>query len=175
MPYRNVEGFPARCFALRHAAIQGGFTLIELMVVVSLLAVLAALAGPSFVTQLANQRVSSAAQELQTLLQFARAQSVYTRTEVSVTNAGQVWSAKAGGALLRQSQLSSAVILTPAANASAGVSFDANGAAHLISGAATPYALALSAPQATRMHCISVTRAGLVREQRLAPDGQCQG
>lgn len=157
----------------RSPRLPRGFTLIELLVVMSVLAVLAALAAPSFLTQIANQRVSSAAQELQTLLQFARAQSVYNRSAISVTSSGQDWSARAGSALLRQTPLPAAVIVTPGADSADGVQFDATGAARPTSGNAAQYTLALSAPQATRMHCISVTRAGLVRQQRQAANSSC--
>lgn len=152
---------------------QRGFTLIELMVTVSVLAILAALAAPSFITLIANQRVSSAAQEMQTLLQFARSQSVYKRTEITVTGSGQTWTVKAGSELLRQAELPGAVTLTPGTDSGDGVKFDAAGVARLISGAATQYALALAAPNATRMQCISVTRAGLVRQQRQPAGGSC--
>src|SRR5258708_17918140 len=80
-----------------------GFTLIEMMVVVALVAILAALAAPSFIAQIANQRVSSAALELQSLLQLARSEPVYKRVESSFVGAGQTWSARSGGQLVRVS------------------------------------------------------------------------
>lgn len=152
---------------------QPGFTLIELMVALSVLAVLTVLAAPSFLTQIADQRVKSAAQEMQTLLQFARAQSVYKRSAVNVTGSGQTWSVKAGSELLRQTQLPDSVTPTPSADSRDGLAFDAAGIAQPISGASTPYLLALTDPRATRMQCISVTRTGLVRQQPLPAGSTC--
>lgn len=152
---------------------QPGFTLIELMVALSVLAVLAALAAPSFMAQIADQRVKSAAQEMQTLLQFARAQSVYKRSAISVTGSGQTWSVKAGSELLRQAQLPASVTPTPSNDSRDGLAFDAAGVAKPISGASTPYLLALTDPRATRMQCISVTRTGLVRQQPQPAGSTC--
>jgi type II secretion system protein H len=104
-----------------------GFTLIEMMVVVALVAILAALAAPSFSTQIANQRVTSVAQELQSLLQLARSEAVYRRTESSVTGMGQTWSAKAGSQLLREAQMPAAVTVSPGSDSSDGVKFATTG------------------------------------------------
>jgi prepilin-type N-terminal cleavage/methylation domain-containing protein len=150
-----------------------GFTLIEMMVVVALVAILAALAAPSFSTQIANQRVTSVAQELQSLLQLARSEAVYRRTESSVTGMGQTWSAKAGSQLLREAQMPAAVTVSPGSDSSDGVKFATTGAATLISGANTQYTLAVTAPKASRMQCLSVTRSGLVRQQRMPAGATC--
>jgi prepilin-type N-terminal cleavage/methylation domain-containing protein len=149
---------------------QNGFTLIEMMVVVTVLAVLAALAMPSFTTMIANQRVTSAAQELQNLLQFARAESVYKRTESTVTAAGQIWQVKVGNQVLREATLSEVVSVEP--GSSGGVAFEISGQARPASGAA-PYTLSFSTTNATRVQCLSVTGAGLVRVQRVASGEAC--
>jgi prepilin-type N-terminal cleavage/methylation domain-containing protein len=62
-----------------------GFTMIELMVVVALVAILLAVAAPSFVSYLARQRVEGVASELGTDLQFARSEAVQRNTDVRVT------------------------------------------------------------------------------------------
>jgi type IV fimbrial biogenesis protein FimT len=53
-----------------------GFTAIELMVVVSIIAVLAALAAPSFQPLIENWRVREAAEQLQSTLAFARSEAI---------------------------------------------------------------------------------------------------
>ncbi|QSI34085.1 prepilin-type N-terminal cleavage/methylation domain-containing protein [Variovorax sp. RKNM96] len=148
---------------------QKGFTLIEMMVVVSLVAILAALALPSFTTMIANQRVTSAAQELLTLLQFARAEGVYKRTQTTVTATGLTWQAKAGAQVLREATLSDAVSVVP--GSAGGVTFDVSGQASAAAGV-TSYAVTFSATNATRVQCLSVTRAGLVRLLPSVPAGQ---
>lgn len=53
-----------------------GFTAIELMVVVAIIAVLLSVVVPSFQEQLARRKLEGAATELNTDIQFARAQAV---------------------------------------------------------------------------------------------------
>lgn len=147
-----------------------GFTLIEAMVVVSLVAILAALAAPSFTTLVANQRVNSSAQELQTLFQFARAEAVYQRTASTVTATGQKWEAKVGATVLRETVVPDTVTVTPAS--ANGVSFDVTGAAKPAAGSA-PYLVSVSAAKASRLQCVSVTGAGLVRQVRKLATESC--
>jgi type II secretion system protein H len=165
------KGYSVFNAASRRQRVPQGFTLIEAMVVVALVAILAALAVPSFSTMIANQRVSSAAQELQTLLSFARAEAVYKRTPTAVTATGQKWEAKVvpDGPLLREIVASDAVTVTP--GSANGLTFDVTGAAKPAAGTATTYVLTLSATQATRVQCLRVTGAGLIRQDKL-PAGQ---
>lgn len=60
-----------------------GFTLIELMIVVSIIAIGAALAAPSFSQLIANYRVRSGAESMINGLNFARAEAVRRNTPVS--------------------------------------------------------------------------------------------
>ncbi len=150
---------------------QAGFTMIELMIVVSIVAILAALAAPSFITSIANSRLSSAATEVQTLLQFARSEAIYKRSETSVTASSQTWSAKLGEEVLREVIAPSGVLVTP--TSAGGVKFDSTGTAALVSGGAPPYGLTLTNPKASRVQCISVTRSGVVRQERKPAGSTC--
>lgn len=140
------------------------------MVVVAMVAILAAIAVPSFTTMIANQRLAAATQDLQSLLQFARAEAVYKRTQSSVTASGQTWQAKVGTQVLREASISDAVTVVP--GTANGVVFETTGAAKPAAGSA-PYTLTFTAINATRVQCLNVTGAGLVRPTRLATGQTC--
>ena len=55
---------------------HGGFTAIELMVVVAIVAILAALAGPSFTPLIESWRTRQAAEGLESSLYFARSEAI---------------------------------------------------------------------------------------------------
>ncbi len=61
-----------------------GFTLVELMVVIAIVAILATLAAPSFNTFIAKQRIRSAAYDLAQTFQTARSNAILTRRAVDV-------------------------------------------------------------------------------------------
>ena len=53
-----------------------GFSAIELMVVVSIISILAALAAPSFTPLIENWRVREASEQLQSTLYYARSEAI---------------------------------------------------------------------------------------------------
>lgn len=72
---------------------QGGFTLIELMSVVAVVAVLAAFGVPSFRDMLLNQRLATAAQAFSATLSFARMEAIQRAQRVRVDAlSGSGWS-----------------------------------------------------------------------------------
>lgn len=71
-----------------------GFTLIELMIIVALLGIFAAIAVPSFTQFISNNRTQSANNELLSLLQFARSTAVSQRTTISVCPSDDIWLVK---------------------------------------------------------------------------------
>ncbi|MBP6496889.1 MAG: prepilin-type N-terminal cleavage/methylation domain-containing protein [Psychrobacter sp.] len=64
---------------------SSGFTLIELMVTIAVLAIIVSIAAPNISTQLANQRVKSTASTLENALKEAKAESIIRRQNVMVT------------------------------------------------------------------------------------------
>ncbi len=64
----------------------GGFTLVELLVVIMILGVLTALAAPSFSQYRASQSVRSAASDLLFAMNFARSEAVKRNTDVTVSS-----------------------------------------------------------------------------------------
>ncbi|WP_227686568.1 MULTISPECIES: prepilin-type N-terminal cleavage/methylation domain-containing protein [Psychrobacter] len=63
---------------------SSGFTLIELMVTIAVLAIIVSIAGPNISTQLANQRVKSTTSTLLTALKEAKVESIIRRQDITV-------------------------------------------------------------------------------------------
>jgi type IV fimbrial biogenesis protein FimT len=81
----------------------GGFTIIELMVVVAVLGVIAAFAAPSFSDYFARSRLNGAASEAYGDLQYARSEAVqrFTAARITFSATGYVVDIPATGQTLR--------------------------------------------------------------------------
>lgn len=71
--------------AARTKAGARGFTMIELLVVIALVAIILALAAPSFTGTLARKRMEGAASELATDIQYARSEAARLNAPVRMT------------------------------------------------------------------------------------------
>lgn len=69
---------------LKRQTTSSGFTLIELMVTIAVLAIIVSIAAPNISTQLANQRVKSTAATLANALKEAKVESIIRRQNVEV-------------------------------------------------------------------------------------------
>ncbi len=80
-----------RCGSLTFALARG-FTLLELMVTVSVAMILAAMAVPSFSSQMENYRLQAASERLYADLQFARLEAIRSNQNVRVSfTSGSQW------------------------------------------------------------------------------------
>ena len=83
-----------------------GFTLIELMIVLALLAIVAFIAVPNFTDFIERNRIQTQAQELQAFLLYARGEAVSRNTSITVTldeDDDDLWVAKRNsGEIIRQ-------------------------------------------------------------------------
>lgn len=70
---------------------SGGFTMIEMMVVVTILAIMAGLAAPSMRGLMAQQRLKSAASDLHLAMVKARSEAIKRNVNVTVAPTGGNW------------------------------------------------------------------------------------
>ena len=109
---------------------QRGFTLIELMVVVVLLAILSSIAGPSFRSFIGTMNSKSAAFDLIGDLTAARAEAIKRNAAVAITPVGgswvNGWRVVSGAVTLRQRSAPNSALSISGAPA-AGVVFRPNG------------------------------------------------
>lgn len=78
---KHLPSFPSKPISARR---QRGFTLVELVVTIALLAILTTLAAPSFAELLRQWRRDSATRELTTSLQLARSEAIKSSRQIMV-------------------------------------------------------------------------------------------
>jgi|SRR5438045_3795397 len=134
----------------------GGFTLVEMLVVVSIVLVLAMLAGPAFTELTAQQRVQLAATDLFTSLLRARSEAIKQNTDVTLApsgtwNAG--WVVAAGGSNIDTHGATPNIAITGPALP---ITYRNSGR---VSNAAEPQ-FTLSATQTSMQRCVKVRLSG---------------
>lgn len=85
---RQLETQSSPCSRPLFNRTSNGFSLVELMVVVAIVGIFAAIAVPNFASVLHRSAVSRAANELYDLLQYSRAEAVTRGTRVIITAPG---------------------------------------------------------------------------------------
>ncbi|HSW17649.1 MAG TPA: GspH/FimT family pseudopilin [Ramlibacter sp.] len=149
-----VASLPTRLSAAR----QRGVTLIELVVVISVLAVLASLAGPSMSRLIASQRVKTTASDLHLALMKARSEAIKRNVSITVepstgTNWSSGWSVKNGATVLDANAAPTAATITPSATTAAVVyRYDGR--------STTAVQFVVSATSSTVSRCVSIDSTG---------------
>lgn len=121
-------------FDRRNRAGQAGFTLVELLAVVTILSIAMAMAAPSFASFSSNQRLRGAATDLVTTLLAARSEAIKRNAQVTVSaaavdgaaNWGRGWTATVpGGQQIDRKEVVAGQIDGPASPAA--IVFDGSG------------------------------------------------
>lgn len=86
---------------------ERGFTLVELMITVALLAIVATVAVPNFTQFIRNNQVQAKADELKAFLQYARGQAVSSRQSYEVKS-GAPWTVGPVGTVERNLEFTNA-------------------------------------------------------------------
>ncbi len=137
-----------------------GFTLIEVMTVVAVLAVFAAIALPSFGRYVADAELQSASGELQSFLSAARADALTRRISTKVAPSGMAtWNLTESGTVTRTYSLPASV---------SAVSSVASGIEFLPDGTATAATLTLTSSRTTTRYVLQANAGGHVSATRSA-------
>ncbi|MBS0450351.1 MAG: GspH/FimT family pseudopilin [Proteobacteria bacterium] len=136
-----------------------GFTLIEMLVVLTIAAIFATLAVPSFGTFIAGQRVKTASYDVWSMLTLARSEALKRNVNVTVTPASggwqNGWSVTAGSNTLAQREGFSGLTITGPAT---GLTFNSTGR---LTTTVTPFTLGSSTYTNLAQRCVGLDLSGL--------------
>jgi type IV fimbrial biogenesis protein FimT len=154
---------PTRTTASSRSSDQAGFSLVELMIVIAVVAIMAGIAAPSFQDMLASQRLSAATSALNESLWLARSEAIKRNTAVSFEfdDIADGWSVStAVGALeiLVQEPISGV--------SSAGETFQFNAYGRL--DPSTTIDLEIEATGTSIQHCLSINGMGRLSVEKQA-------
>ncbi len=147
---------------------SAGFNVVELMVVVFIIAILAAIAGPDMARMIRTQRIKTSAFDVLATLTLARSEAIKRNLTVTITPTGGDWAKgwvakdSNNNVVKEQGELGSVTVVGPAS-----LSYASNGR---LSGAVAPQ-FDLSTPDvsASSLRCIRVDLSG----RPAAKEGAC--
>ena len=144
------------CPAIHHVFRDRGFTLIEMLVTLSVLTVLLLLAMPAFTELIASQRVQIAATDLFTSLLRTRSEAIKQNSDVTLSPAGawtDGWVVEAAGQQIDSHGATSKIAIAPNV---ASVTYRSSGR---VSGAPAPK-FEFSSTQTAIKRCIQIDLSG---------------
>lgn len=133
---------------------QRGFSIIELMVVIAIVGILAAIATPSFRNILATTRIKTASADIHLSLTRARSEAIKRNTNITVTAADAGW--LAGWTITNDIETHAAIPGTAITISGPGtITFTPNGRA-----TTNPIKISLTSTETVIARCISVSLSG---------------
>jgi type IV fimbrial biogenesis protein FimT len=150
-----------------------GFTLIELMIVLTILAVLLTIAAPSFSRFIASQRIKTASFDLQSALMLARSEAIKRGPAATVTVAAKSsnwangWTVAFGTTTLAESGPFERIAI---AEAGSNLTLNYLGNGRIES--ANQYAFSLSSDPGVTPSCVRIDTAGMPFSKTYA-EGAC--
>ncbi len=137
---------------------SAGFSLIELLIIIAIVAILGTIAGPSFSAFIASQRIKTASFDLMTMLTLSRSEAIKRNADVVATPATGGWQngwtvTAADGTVLNQQNALPGVTI---GDAPASVTYAASGR---LTGAATLH-FEISSTSSSSVRCITIDLSG---------------
>ena len=151
---------------MKQLKLSMGFTLVEMMVVISIIAILAAIAIPSFQSLIRNERVKSASYNLFASLTVARSEAIKRNADVTIApvTAGSWqdgWQVSAGGNVIKNQEALSGIAVS---GAPASLTYKRTGR---LSAAATPsFQFDINPADSNFIRCLTIELSGLPRTKK---------
>lgn len=115
---------------------NSGYTLIEVLTVISIIAIVAGIVLPNVVAWLPKYRLSSGAEEIQSTLQLARLSAIKQNTNATVTfnTVNHTFLASTDNQTIKSGQMPAGIVIDSVTSPASTVEFDSRGLANGSSG-----------------------------------------